>query len=68
MRPSFLIGLKIGTPLAAMAMAPRKKLLFADIGSSAGTARRGICQALSPVYGCGSGICCCQALIPTIIG
>ena len=30
--PSFLIGLKIGTPLAASAIAPRKKLSFAESG------------------------------------
>lgn len=67
MRPSFLIGLKIGTPLIAIAMAPRKNAVFADFGCAAGFGCSGTRQLLSPVYGCGSGTCCCQAVISVII-
>ena len=67
MRPSFLIGLKIGTPLTATAMAPLNSAVFADTGCCAKTGWRGMRKALSPVKSCGKGTCCCQAVIPTII-
>ena len=41
----------MGTPLAASAMAPRKKLLLAESGLAAGLGASGMRQALSPVYG-----------------
>ena len=65
--PSFLIGLKIGTPLAARATAPRNRADFAETGLSEIFGWRGIRQAFFPVYGCGRGTCYCQAVIPTII-
>ena len=62
-----LMGLKMGTPFAARAMAPRKKRVRAESGFTAGTGRRGNRQALSPRYDCGQGTCCCHAVMPTII-
>ena len=49
-KPSFLIGLKIGTPLAAKAIAPRKKCALADIGFGDGDGFSGICHAFDPKY------------------
>ena len=43
------MGLNIGTPFIANAMAPLKKLSFADIGSRAGTGFKGILHELSPL-------------------
>ena len=48
--PLLFRGLKIGTPLAAMATAPFNKLVFKLIGASDNSGFRGIDQAFVPVY------------------
>lgn len=65
--PRLFSGLKISTPLTASAIA-RRNPFFVLAGFAAGTGSKGIRQALSPTYFCGSGTCCCQARIPTISG
>ena len=48
-------------------MAPRKRLFFADMGVAANLGVVGICQAFEPEYGWGTGTCCCQFVMPTIM-
>ena len=37
------------------------------MGSSAISGVTGNCHALAPTYGCATGTCCCQLVMPTII-
>ena len=51
----------------AAAVTASDKPKSADKGAAAGTGASGNRHALAPRYGCGSGTCCCHAVMPTII-
>ena len=66
--PRLFSALKMGTPLTATAIAPRSRLLRVEMGLGAFCGAMGMRQAFLPKKGWGMGTCCCQLVIPTIMG